>query len=173
KENIPEKNVFASEVPKNIKVEYIKSEELCRKTDSYRKNKKNPISRLMYQWLLYYSRKKSKKWSREYFGKNKFDMVIDFDMGLVDYLRGMDIPKIGWTHFSLKKLKKKRQKRNRIKFKDYEKVILICDDMKKEMESMYPEFKEKGIRIYNPMDFDVILKKIEDTKELSKEELEL
>ncbi|MBC2850958.1 glycosyltransferase [Cetobacterium sp. 8H] len=174
KENIPEKNVFASEVPKNIKVEYIKSEELCRRTDSYRKNKKNTISRLMYQWSLFYERVVTRKWVKEYFEKNRFDVIVDFDMSLmkyVDEIKNQDI--ITWAHFTLKGKKKKRQEMYKTKFKRYRNIVLICDDMKTEFEEMYPEFKEKGIRIYNPMDFITILKKSEDIKELSKEELDL
>lgn len=173
KENIPERNVFASEIPKNIKVEYIKSEELCRKTDGYRKNKKNPISRLMYQWSLFYERVVTRKWVKEYFEKNRFDMVADFDGSLWKYLKGVKIPSVGWVHFSLKGKKGKKYEQYRKRFDIYSRVVLICDDMKTQFEEMYPEFKEKGIRIYNPMDFNTILKKSEDTKELSEKELDL
>ena len=173
KENIPEKNVFAGEVPKNIKIEYIKSEELCRKTDNYRKNKKNPLSRLMYQWSLFYERVVTRKWVKEYFEKNRFDVIVDFDSSLWKYLKGIKTPSIGWVHFSLSGKKGKKYEQYRQKFEIYRDIVLICDDMKVELEEMYPQFKEKGIRIYNPMDFDTILKKSNEIDNLSKDELDL
>ena len=174
KENIPEKNIFASEIPKNIKVEYIKSEKLCRKTEELSKNKKNILIRAWYQVVLYYARRKGRAWLRSYLTKNDFDAVIDFDTGAVEYLRGVkNLNLIGWTHFSLKGLRKKRQIRAKEKFKDYNHIVVICDDMKKELEEMYPESAVKGVRIYNPMNFEEIYRKIDDTSSLSKKDLEL
>ena len=173
KENIPEKNVFVGEVPKNIKIEYIKSEKLCRKTDSYRQNRANIFSRLMYQWSLYYERVVTKKWVKEYFEKNSFDVIVDFDSSLWKYLKGIKTPSVGWVHFSLSGKKGKKYEQYRQKFEIYRDIVLICEDMKKELEEMYPQFQDKGVRIYNPMDFDTILKKSEDTNNLSKEELNL
>ena len=174
KENIPEKNVFASEIPKNIRVKYIKDEDLCRKTEELSKNKKNPLVRGWYQIVLYYARRKGRKWLRNYLTENDFDAVIDFDTGAVEYLRGIkNINLIGWTHFSLKGLRKKRQIRAKEKFRDYKHIVVICDDMKKELEEMYPESSSKGVRIYNPMNFQEIYKKIEDKSDLSRADLEL
>lgn len=80
KQNIPEDNVFLPEVPKNIKIVYVKSEEMCRRTDKLRKNKKNIISRLQYQWALFYERIVMKQWVKSFFEENNFDIVIDFDI---------------------------------------------------------------------------------------------
>ncbi|MEG1339122.1 glycosyltransferase, partial [Cetobacterium sp.] len=96
-----------------------------------------------------------------------------FDGSLWKYLKGVSIPSVGWVHFSLKGKKGKKYEQYRKRFDIYSKVVLICDDMKIEFEEMYPQFKEKGIRIYNPMDFSTILKKSKDTSDLSKDELNL
>ncbi|MGL5760877.1 MAG: glycosyltransferase, partial [Cetobacterium sp.] len=50
---------------------------------------------------------------------------------------------------------------------------LICDDMRQEFEEMFPQFKDKGVRIYNPMDFDVIKAKAEDRSEITLEDEKL
>ena len=173
KENIPEKNVFASEVPKNIKIEYIKDEDLCRKTEELSKNKKNFLVRLQYQWNLYYSRITIQKWIDSYFKKNKFDVVIDFDGSMWRYIKNLKVPVVGWVHFSLASKKGRKYETYRKRFELYTKVVLICDDMKKEFEEMYPQFKDKGVRIYNPMDFDVIKSKAEDRSEITPEDEKL
>ncbi|MGL4802117.1 MAG: glycosyltransferase [Cetobacterium sp.] len=173
KENIPEKNVFASEVPKNIKIEYIKDESLCRKTEELSKNKKNFLVRLQYQWNLYYSRVTIQRWIDRYFKENSFDVVIDFDGSMWRYIGNLKVPVVGWVHFSLANKKGRKYEAYRKRFELYKKVVLICDDMKKEFEEMFPQFKDKGVRIYNPMDFDVIKAKAEDRSEITLEDEKL
>ncbi len=173
KENIPEKNVFLSEVPKNIKIEFIKTEELCKRTEGYRNNKKNIVSNLMYQWSLFYERLVVKKWVKEYFSKNKFDKIIDFDMSLSKYVQEVGQPVIAWVHFTLKGRKKKRIELFRRKLRYYEYLVTICEDMKNEAIEIYPEAKDKIVRIYNPMDFEVIRKKSEDVSDLTENEKNL
>lgn len=173
KENVPEKNVFASEVPENIKVEYIKDEELCRKTEELSKNKKNPLIRLLYQWNLYYSRVTIQRWIDRYFKENKFDVIIDFDGSMWRYIKNIKTPVIGWVHYTLAHKNKRKYRHYKKRFELYSKVVLICDDMKKEFEEMFPQFKEKGVRIYNPMDFDVIKSKAEDMSEITSEDEKL
>lgn len=170
KENIPEKNVFASEVPKNIKIEYIKDEALCRKTEELSKNKKNFLVRLQYQWNLYYSRVSIQKWIDRYFKENTFDVVIDFDGSMWRYIGNLKVRVVGWVHYSLANKKGRKYENYRKRFELYSKIILICDDMKKEFEEIFSQFKDKGVRIYNPMDFDVIKAKADDRSEITPED---
>ncbi|MGL4904662.1 MAG: hypothetical protein ACRC34_04115, partial [Cetobacterium sp.] len=72
KENIPEKNIFFNEIPKNIKVEFIKTEKMCRKSLELRLNKKNLIKRVQYQWALFYERVVMRRWIKEHFETNKY-----------------------------------------------------------------------------------------------------
>ena len=169
KENIPEKNVFAKDVPKNIKIQYIKNEDLCRETVELSKNKKNPITRLKYQWNLYYSRVAIQKWIDNYFKNNDFQVVIDFDGSMWRYIKKLEVPVVGWVHFSLANKKGRKYESYRKRFELYEKIVLICDDMKKEFEQMFPEFKDKGVRIYNPMDFETIKLRALDHSEIDEE----
>lgn len=172
KENIPEKNVFFKDIPQNIKIRFIKSEEFCRKQEELSlKRKKNIISFLRYQWNLFYSRVIVKRWIENYFKKNFFDKIVDFDGSMWKSIKNLKIPVVGWVHFSLRKNKKIRKLKE--KFRLYEKIILICDDMKREFEEMFPEYKEKAVRIYNPMDFSLIREKIKDEKELTEKDREL
>lgn len=172
KENIPEKNIFFKDIPKNIKVEFIKSEEFCRKHEKLSEGrKKNIITALRYQWNLFYSRVVVKKWIEKYFKENKFDKIIDFDGSMWKSIKNLKTPVIGWVHFTIRKNKKPKKLKK--KFELYNKIVLICDDMKKELEEMFPEYKDKAIRIYNPMDFEAINKRINDEKELTEKDREL
>ncbi|MGL5413929.1 glycosyltransferase [Cetobacterium sp.] len=173
KQNIPEDNVFLPEVPKNIKIVYVKSEEMCRRTDRLRKDKKNIVSRLQYQWALFYERIIMKQWVKSFFEENNFDVVIDFDMSLMKYLECIKTSVVGWLHYTLKGKKAKRIKLYRKTFKNYRNIVVICDDMKKELEEIYPEYVEKTVRIYNPMDFDIIKAKAEDRSEITLEDEKL
>lgn len=173
KENNPEKNIFLKEVPKNIKIVFIKSIQLCKRTENYRKNKKNIFSNIMYQWSLYYERIVMKNWIRKYFKDNKFDKIIDFDMSLSKYVEEIRQPVIAWVHYTLKGRKKKRVELYRKKMKYYEYLVTICDDMRDEAIEIYPEAKNKIIRIYNPMDFNVIRKKSNEIENLSDSKIKL
>lgn len=174
KENIPEKNIFFKDIPKNIKVEFIKSEEFCRKHEKLSEGrKKNIITALRYQWNLFYSRVVVKKWIEKYFKENKFDKIIDFDGSMWKSIKNLKTPVIGWVHFTLNDKRKRKLRKYKKKFEIYEKIVLICDDMKKELEEMFPEYKDKAIRIYNPMDFEAINKRINDEKELTEKDREL
>lgn len=174
KENIPEKNIFFKDIPKNIKVEFIKTEEFCRNHEKLsNERKKSVIIALKYQWSLFYSRVIVKKWIENYFKDKDFDKIIDFDGSMWKYIKNLKIPVIGWTHFTFKNKKGKKLLENRKKISMYEKVVLICDDMKKEFEEMFPEYREKGIRIYNPMDFKAIKEKIYDETDISEKDREL
>lgn len=173
KENNPEKNIFLKEVPKNIKIVFIKSVQLCKRTENYRKNKKNIFSNIMYQWSLYYERIVMKNWIRKYFKDNKFDKIIDFDMSLSKYVEEIRQPVIAWVHYTLKGRKKKRVELYRKKMKYYEYLVTICDDMRDEAIEIYPEAKNKIIRIYNPMDFNVIRKKSNEIENLSDSKIKL
>lgn len=167
KENIPEKNIFLNEVPDNIKVVFIKSEEMCRNTDRLRGYKKSFISRIQYQWALFYERIVMKNWVKEHFKNNKYHTVVDFDMSLSKYVQEVKQDVVAWVHFTLKGRKKKRVKLFREKCEYYKKIVVICDDMKDELIELMPEYTEKVVRIYNPMDFETIKKKAEDESELS------
>lgn len=170
KENDPEKNVFYNDIPENIKCEFIKTEKSVKLRHKISSKKKNPVYRLFYQGFIQWERIAMKGWLKNYFQKNNYDAVIDFDMSLGKYLKEIPFPKIGWCHYSLAAKTGKKRERFGERLKSYDKIVVICDEMKKELEEIYPEVSYKGIRIYNPMNIDSILKRSEDLNELSKKD---
>lgn len=173
KENDRQKNVFVSEIPENIKLEYIKTEEDVKNREDISNKKNNPLYRIYYQIYIGLERLKMKKFLKDFFSKNSFDAVIDFDMSLGKYLEVVPTKKIGWNHYSLEAKKGKKRERFRKRLAKYDKLVVICDEMKKEMGEVYPEFIAKTERIYNPMDVEKIRELGMNKTDLSKEEKEL
>ncbi|MEG1189755.1 MAG: glycosyltransferase [Cetobacterium sp.] len=164
KENNPAKNVFYKDIPENVKCEFIKSEKLVEMRENISKKRGNIFYRAMYQIVVAYERLEMKRWLKEYFKNNSYDSVIDFDMSLGKYLDEVPYEKIGWCHYSLAAKKGKKRERFRERLEKYDKIVVICDEMKEELNEVYPTVKDRGVRIYNPMDIDEIIKKSEAEK---------
>lgn len=172
KENDPEKNVFYEDIPKNIKCTFVKSvEEVKTREEISRKKKKNIFYRCYYQLFLAMERKKMKSFVEKYFLENRYDYVIDFDMSLGKYLDAIPYKKIGWNHFSLIGKVGKKRERFRKRLQKYDKVVTICDEMLEELKEIYPEVKDRGVTLYNPMDILRIEK--ESKEKVSQEDREL
>ncbi|WP_294659661.1 glycosyltransferase [uncultured Fusobacterium sp.] len=168
KENDPEKNIFLTDIPKNLPVVFIKTEEMVKFRNKVKENKKNIFCRLLYPLLLSYERIYMKKWLKRFMCENqdKFDVVIDFDMSLGKYLDIIDLPKIGWMHLTSKNRNEKKKKRLAKRLNKYWKIVVICDEMKEEVKSIFRIPEEKIIRLYNPFDID----RVKKGKEIIKEE---
>lgn len=90
----------------------------------------------------------------------KYDVVIDFDMGLSKYVRIIDVnKKIAWVHASIKNWYEKESRIARLgkRLQQYNKIVTICDEMKEETANLFPFLKDKLLRIYNPFNFNRIL----------------
>lgn len=170
KENDPIKNVFHRDVPRNIKTLFIRTEEAQSFRQKIASRKKNPIYRAFYQGLIAWERMGMKRWLMAHFKENSYDWVIDFDMSLGKYLDAIPFPKIGWCHYSLAAKKGKKRERFAKRMAQYDKIVVICEDMKKELMEVYPEVAHRGMRIYNPMDIETILTRSEDLGEITSEE---
>ena len=154
-------NIFEKDIPKDIKIYYLKPEGLIQKTDFYRKNKKNIFYKIIYNIMMnyegYIKRKNFKKITKE----ENYNVVIDFDMGLskhIDLIKAEK--KIAWIHASIKNWYEKKSKIKRLekRLKKYDEVVTICDEMKNETGKLLPSIKNKLIRIYNPFNFERIKK---------------
>lgn len=172
KENDPEKNIFIKDVPSNIKIEFIKTEKMVNFRNKVSNKRKNPFWRIIYFFMLNYERIYMKKWLKNYFLKNKFDVTIDFDMSLGKYLDVVDSKKIGWLHFSLigKRKNKRKGKRFEKRLEKYDKIIAICDEMKEEAKNLFNVPKEKLERLYNPFDIEKVKREMLNETEVTEED---
>ena len=158
-------NVFEKDIPEDIKIYYLKPEEIIKKTDFYRQKRKNIFYKIMYNLMMNYEGY-IKKQNLKKIAKNKqYNVVIDFDMGLSKYIDLIKTnKKIAWVHSSIENWyqKKSRIKRLGERLKKYNNIVTICDEMKKETIKLYPFLQEKILRIYNPFNFERILKNAEE-----------
>lgn len=170
-------NIFEKDIPKDIKYYFLKSQELISKTEYYKSKRKNLFYKIMYNFYMnietHIMCKNMQKLVKEL---GHIDVLIDFDAGASKYIDKIKADKkIVWIHNSIPKLKKKKSKIERFgkRLKNYDKVVAICDEMKEELQNIYPFIKERIIRIYNPFNFDRILKLSTDDSGLSLEEKKL
>ena len=167
-------NIFEKDIPKDIPYFFLKPEKLIRETEKYKEKKKNIIYKLMYNLMMEKENKVMyRNMQRILKDIGEIDVIVDFDAGASKYIEKLDIKKkIVWIHNSIPNLKKKESKIKRFgkRLEKYDRVVAICDEMKEEIENIYPNLKGKVSRIYNPFNFERIEKLMEDERELTKEQ---
>ena len=104
------------------------------------------------------------------------DVFLAYDWGARRYVEKLKAKrKIVWIHNSVPKLLKKESKIIRFgkNLAKYDTVVAICDDMKAELEDIYPYLKGKVERVYNPFNFKRILDLSCDMSQLNDQQKEL
>ena len=167
-----EGNIFEKDIPKEIPYYFLKSKKLIEKTEYYKEKRKKFIYKLMYNLYMNFETFIMYKNMKNLLNKlDKVDLLIDFDAGASKYINKLENidKKAVWIHNSIPKLKKKKSKIERFgkRLENYDRVIAICDEMKEELENIYPKIKNKIMRIYNPFDFQRILNLSDDSSELN------
>jgi len=167
-------NIFEKDIPKDIPYFFLKPEKLIRETEKYKEKKKNIIYKLMYNLMMEKENKVMYRNMQKILKDiGEIDVIVDFDGGASKYIEKLDIKKkIVWIHNSIPNLKKKEGKIKRFgkRLEKYDRVVAICDEMKEEIENIYPNLKGKVSRIYNPFNFERIEKLMKDERELTKEQ---
>ena len=172
-----EENIFEKDIPKDIKYFFLKSEEMIRETEKYKARKKNIVYKLMYNLMMEKENRIMYKNMQQILKElGEIDVIVDFDAGASKYIEKLDIKKkIVWIHNSIPNLKKKGSKIKRFgkRLEKYDRVIAICDEMKEEIENIYPNLNGKVSRIYNPFNFERIEKLMNDESELTTEQIKM
>lgn len=170
-------NIFERDIPKDIQYFFLKPEKLIRETERYKVRKKNIVYKLMYNLMMEKeNRIMYRNMQQVLKDLGKADVIVDFDAGASKYIEKLDIKKkIVWIHNSIPNLKKKESKIKRFgkRLEKYDRVVAICDEMKEEIENIYPNLKGKVSRIYNPFNFERIEKLMEDRSELTKKQIKM
>ena len=159
KDDYKEQNLFLDEIPKNVKIHFLF--EAYSGKNRIKKEIKRGIKRFFYPIKL-------KK-----FLKNKnYDVVIDFSYNLFNYKIKFDVPVIGWAHFgaiSHEDNNIEKDIREGQKYKKYDKIIAICEEMRDEFVNELGIETNKVEMIYNAIDIEKRKKKAEEkNKELEK-----
>ena len=152
KDDYKEHNLFLDEITKNLKIHFLF--EAYSGKNRIKKEIKRGIKRFFYPIKL-------KK-----FLKNKnYDVIIDFSYNLFNYKMKFDIPVIGWAHFgaiSHEDNNIEKDIREGQKYKKYDKVIAICEEMRDEFVNELGIEANKVEMIYNAIDIEKIKKKSEE-----------
>lgn len=159
-------NVFEKDIPKDIKLYYLKPEEIIKKTDFYRQNRKNIFYKVMYNLMMAYEGYVKKENLKKIIKDKNYDVVIDFDMGLSKRIDLIDAKKkIAWIHANIKNwyVREDRIKRLGERLQKYTNIVAICEAMKESTIELFPFLKDKIIRIYNPFNFERVIKKSEES----------
>lgn len=172
-----EDNIFEKDIPKEIPYYFLKSQKLIEKTNYYKLRRKNILYKLMYNIYMNietYIKSKNIKKLIEKLGK--IDVFIDYDAGATKYIENVEADKkVVWIHNSIPNLKKSEGKIKRFgkRLEKYDRIVAICDEMKEELKDIYPNLKDKIIRIYNPFNFSRVLNLKNDMSELTEKDKEL
>lgn len=166
-------NLLLEKLPKEIKYFHLKSKEYEKNMRETRNKKKNIFYKLKYNYLL----KKEKTICCDAINKyikenNGFDLFVDYDGMAYKYAEKINInKKIIWQHTSMDK--EKNIKRTEKRLNKYDKIVLLCNDMKKDYIEIFPKLKNKFHKIYNFLDLDRIDKMKEDYSDFSEKEKEM
>ncbi|MDY3060642.1 glycosyltransferase [Fusobacterium sp.] len=172
-----EDNIFEKDIPKEISYYFLKSQKLIEKTNYYKLRRKNILYKLMYNIYMNietYIKSKNIKKLIEKLGK--IDVFIDYDAGATKYIENIEADKkVVWIHNSIPNLKKSESKIKRFgkRLEKYDKIVAICDEMKEELIDIYPNLKDKILRIYNPFNFSRVLNLKDDLSELNEKDRNL
>lgn len=170
-------NIFEKDIPEGMKYFFLKPEPLIKKCRYHRERKSNLYHKIMYNLTMLKEERvvleNSIKILKEI---GEVDLLIDFDWGATKYIEKLPVKKsVVWIHNSVPKLKKKPGKIERFgkRLAKYDLVVGICDEMKEEIEKIYPFLKGKVERVYNPFNFERIERLSLDRGDISKEQEEL
>lgn len=179
-DNSGDEDIFLKDIPQGINLYFLKPEELLRKTEVYQKTRKTSIySRIMYNLMMWKERKiipanakKALEDIKENYGE--IDLYIDYDWGATKYIDKLNLKRsVVWIHSSIPNLlgnKKSKIERFGKRLAKYSGIVAICDEMKEEIERIYPYLKGKVERVYNPFNFERIESLAQDRSELTKEQ---
>lgn len=171
-DNVLGENFFEKELPKEVKLTYLISSDLIEKTKFYKSRKKNIFYKIMYNYYMRREQKEKTINLAKFLKDKKYDVVVDFDMGLSKNIDLVDAKKrIAWIHSPIDSWYRKKDKIKRLgdRLKKYNTLVTICDDMKEKTEKLYPFLKDKLVRIYNPFDIEKIQNQSKDLSEITEE----
>ncbi|MDO9757697.1 glycosyltransferase [Glaesserella parasuis] len=148
-------NVFGKEIPKEINITYLFDVDYFEyKTTLYRERNNSLIKKINYKYLNIKEKIFKRKKLTNIIKNNNYDIIINFSDHFDPYIEFSKInkPIIRWQHLAIHHIDKKQLKI----LNQYQKIISICDDMKKAIvkDTNLPE--HKIFTIYNPINIEKI-----------------
>lgn len=150
-------NVFGKEIPKGVNITYLFNVDYFEyKTALYRDRNSSFIKKINYKYIHFKEKLSKRKKLTSTIKNNSYDIIINFSDHFDPYIEFSKInkPIIRWQHLAIHHINKKQLKI----LNQYQKIISICDDMKKAIvkDTNLPE--HKIFTIYNPINIEKIRK---------------
>lgn len=123
-------NVFGKEIPEGINITYLFGIDYFEyKTALYRERNNSLIKKINYKYLNIKEKIFKRKKLTNIIKKNNYDIIINFSDHFDPYIEFSKInsPIIRWQHSTIHHIDEKQLKT----LNQYQKIIAICDDMKK------------------------------------------
>ena len=147
-----------SDIPNNVKVEYVLADDMyCDLKKKKAIGKLSKLEKLKMEGTSWLRKIKIRSRLKELISSD--DAIVDFDMTLSPFMKEFKNRKVTFCHFSLKNYHRgieRRLKKLGNRLNNYDKVVVISDEMKKEAIEMFPFLENKLVRIYNSFNFDEI-----------------
>lgn len=166
-----EENILLDKIPKNISYHFIVEKEIMEKLNFYRRKKqKNFIYKIPYNYYLAKRREKRKN-IIDIISKMNYDYIIDFYNILPEEI--IDDRVVSWQHMTLKEYSKKDLINFEKRLSKMRYLVVLNEEMKKEVLDKFPKYKDKIKVIYNFFDIDEIKKLSLDDSKLNDREKQL
>jgi glycosyltransferase involved in cell wall biosynthesis len=158
--HLSELEILKKQLPSHVEVHYILDTPLL--TSTKKKKILKTISlpeKLLEELVLPFFKKQMHRKKLKDLAANA-DVIIDFDMTLAPYTGLLkNKKKVAYCHFSLGHYwdgKKNKLTKLVNRLKRYDKVVMLCDEMKEKAIELYPALDGHVVRIYNALDFQKI-----------------
>lgn len=148
-------NVFGKEIPEGINITYLFGVDYFEyKTALYRERKNSLIKKINYKYLNIKEKIFKRKKLTNIIKKNNYDIIINFSDHFDPYIEFSKInsPIIRWQHLAIHHIDEKQLKT----LNQYQKIIAICDDMKKGIIQDTKLQEHQLYTIYNPINIEKI-----------------
>lgn len=161
-----EENFLIHQLNSNIKIEYLLSQKFLThfKSIKFKKeNQKNLLYKFYFGILLEIKRKLIQINTNKLIKKYKAKLFIDYSGHSISHIKKIkNIKKILWIHSSIADKSLKNQKKYLKKIDNYDKIVVICNEMKEDILKIAPYLRKKIKKIYNFVDEKKIRQKISE-----------
>lgn len=151
-----EENFLIHQLNSNIKIEYLLSQKFLThfKSIKFKKeNQKNLLYKFYFGILLEIKRKLIQINTNKLIKKYKAKLFIDYSGHSISHIKKIkNIKKILWIHSSIADKSLKNQKKYLKKIDNYDKIVVICNEMKEDILKIAPYLRKKIKKIYNFVD---------------------
>lgn len=168
-------NALENQLDKRIEKIYLlpkKFEEHFNKIKKMKNEQKNLYNKVYFGILLEIKRKLINYNLNRYIRENNVKVFIDYSGHSLSQIKHITkVIKVLWVHLSISTLKENKKKRYIDKLKKYDKIVVVCKELKNELLEIAPELSEKIEVIYNFIDREKIEERLENEIPLEDEKL--